>query len=69
MGVKTYDKVCHFYCCKTANRAAAMWMIYRVVGEGKNEQDALIEAQKAGLKSEVMKRFVGNYIKEHRNAK
>jgi uncharacterized protein (TIGR01244 family) len=56
-------------CCGSGNRAAAMWMIYRVVEEGKNEQDALIEAQKAGLKSEVMKKFVDNYIKEHKNTK
>lgn len=56
-------------CCGSANRAAAMWMIYSVVEEGKNEQNALIEAQKAGLKSEVMKKFVENYIKEHKNTK
>lgn len=54
-------------CCGTANRAAAMWMIYRVLEEGKNEQDSLIEAQRAGLKSEIMKKFAEEYIREHKN--
>lgn len=55
-----------FIHCGSANRAAAMWMIYSVVEQGEDKKAALAIAEKAGLKSEVMKKFAKRYINEHK---
>ncbi len=55
-----------FIHCGSANRAAAMWMIYSVVKEGEDKKAALAIAEKAGLKSEVMRKFAERYINEHK---
>jgi len=39
-----------FVHCASSNRVGAMWFIHQVLGEGKDEDAALEEARKAGLK-------------------
>ena len=51
--------------CGSGNRAAALWMIRRVLREGWQLGLAMTEAQKAGLKSEEMRDFVFGYIQRH----
>lgn len=48
--------------CASANRVGAFMMAYRVIGQGWNEQKALEEARRVGLRSEVLKRFAQTYI-------
>ena len=47
------------------NRAAALWMIRRVLREGWQIGLAAAEADKAGLKSEIMRDFAFSYIQRH----
>lgn len=55
--------------CGSANRVGAFWMIYRVVEQGWNEQLALEEATKIGLRSPELKRFAQEYIAAHKPKK
>jgi uncharacterized protein (TIGR01244 family) len=54
-----------FIHCATGNRAAAFWMIRRVVVEQWQVADAEREARLAGLKSDTMKNFALDYIQTH----
>ena len=54
-----------FIHCGSGNRAAALWMIRRVLREGWQMGLAMTEAQKAGLKSEEMRDFAFAYIQRH----
>lgn len=51
--------------CAGGNRAAALWMIRRVLREGWQIGLAAAEADKAGLKSEIMRDFAFSYIQRH----
>ena len=48
--------------CSTANRVGAFMMILRVVDQGWSEEQALDEAVRIGLTSDVLKRFAVDYI-------
>lgn len=48
--------------CASANRVGAFMMVYRVVGQGWNEQRALEEATRIGLRSAGLKQFAEEYI-------
>jgi protein tyrosine phosphatase (PTP) superfamily phosphohydrolase (DUF442 family) len=48
--------------CATANRVGAFMMILRVVEQGWNEEKALEEAIKIGLRGEELKKFAKDYI-------
>ena len=52
--------------CGSANRVGAFWMIYRVVQQGWDEQLALDEAIKIGLRSPELKSFAHVYIAAHK---
>lgn len=54
-----------FIHCATGNRAAAFWMIRRVVVDHWQVADAEREARLAGLKTETMKNFALDYIRAH----
>jgi uncharacterized protein (TIGR01244 family) len=54
-----------FIHCGSGNRAAALWMIRRVLREGWQIGLAASEAEKAGLKSEEMRDFAFAYIQRH----
>lgn len=54
-----------FIHCGSGNRAAALWMIRRVVREGWHIGLAAAEAEKAGLKSEELRDFAFAYIQRH----
>jgi uncharacterized protein (TIGR01244 family) len=54
-----------FIHCATGNRAAAFWMIRRVVVDQWQVADAEREAKLAGLKSDTMKNFALDYIQTH----
>jgi uncharacterized protein (TIGR01244 family) len=54
-----------FIHCATGNRAAAFWMVRRVVVDKWQVADAEREAKLAGLKSETMKNFALDYIRAH----
>jgi uncharacterized protein (TIGR01244 family) len=54
-----------FIHCATGNRAAAFWMIRRVVVDKWQVADAEREAKLGGLKSETMKTFALDYIRTH----
>ena len=51
--------------CAEGNRAAALWMIRRVVREGWKVEKAQAEAAAAGLASEPMREFALGYIARH----
>src|SRR5262249_34420726 len=53
--------------CATANRVGAFMMIYRVVEQGWNEEKALDEALKIGLRGDELKKFAQNYIALHKS--
>ena len=58
-----------FIHCATANRAAALWMIRRVLREGRSVEEAEREAAQNGLTSESLRKFAREYIQSHgRNA-
>ena len=52
--------------CSTANRVGAFMMIYRVLEQGWNEQKALDEALKIGLRGDELKKFAQTYIAQHK---
>ena len=52
--------------CATAQRAAAMWMIKRMVVDGWDADRAAAEATEIGLKNEKLKAFAINYANAHR---
>ena len=54
-----------FIYCASGNRAAALWMIRRVLREGWTPADAVAEAEQAGLKSAEMRDFARDYIRRH----
>ncbi len=54
-----------FIHCATANRAAAFWMIRRVLVDKWDVEDAEREAKVAGLKTESTKAFALAYIRHH----
>lgn len=51
--------------CGTGNRAAALWMIRRVLREGWPIGVAVSEARKAGLRSDELRDFAFAYIQRH----
>ena len=55
--------------CASGNRAAALWMIRRVLREGWQIGLAAAEAEKAGLKSESLRDFAFSYIQRHAAAR
>jgi uncharacterized protein (TIGR01244 family) len=54
-----------FIHCGSGNRAAALWMIRRVLREGWQMGLAAAEAQKAGLRNEELRDFAFAYIQRH----
>jgi uncharacterized protein (TIGR01244 family) len=58
-----------FIYCATANRAAALWMVRRVLRDGWTLADAESEAERAGLSSAVMRDFACDYIRRHAGKK
>jgi uncharacterized protein (TIGR01244 family) len=54
-----------FIHCGSGNRAAALWMIRRVLREGWQIGLAATEAEKAGLKNEDLRDFAFAYIQRH----
>jgi sulfide:quinone oxidoreductase len=54
-----------FIYCASGNRAAAVWMIRRVLRDGWALADAEAEAQQAGLTSEKMRDFARDYVRRH----
>ena len=52
-----------FVYCASGNRAAALWMVRRVLRDGWVPADAEIEAERAGLKSPEMREFARDYIR------
>ena len=55
-----------FVYCGSANRVAALWMIYRIIEQGWSEEQTLPEALKIGLTRPELKAFVQTYLEEHR---
>ncbi len=54
-----------FVYCGSGNRAAALWMIRRVLRDGWALADAEAEADRAGLKTAEMRDFARDYIRRH----
>jgi uncharacterized protein (TIGR01244 family) len=52
--------------CGSANRASALWMIYRVLEQGWPEEKALEEAKEAGLTNPALIKFARDYIASHK---
>ena len=50
--------------CATANRVGAFMMIYRVVEQGWNEEKALDEAVKIGLRGDELKKFAKTTLRK-----
>jgi len=55
-----------FVHCASGNRAAALWMIKRVVVDKWNVDRAQTEATALGMTSAAMKTFVKNYLDAHK---
>lgn len=55
-----------FVHCASANRAAAMWMIKRMMIDGWDEQKAGEEAAALGLSNPALKTFALDYVKAHK---
>ena len=55
-----------FINCASANRVGAFMMIYRVLEQGWDEEKALEEAIKIGLRSEGLKKFAQTYIAQNK---
>ena len=58
-----------FLHCASGNRAAAFWMIRRVLVEKWDVEDAEREARLGGLKSSAMREFALDYIRAHQAAR
>jgi uncharacterized protein (TIGR01244 family) len=54
-----------FVYCASANRAAALWMIRRVLRDGWTVQAAEEEAARSGLTKAAMRDFARGYIERH----
>ena len=54
-----------FIHCASGNRAAAMWMIKRVLVDKWDNDRAIEEATQLGMTSQAMKTFALDYIKAH----
>jgi uncharacterized protein (TIGR01244 family) len=54
--------------CASANRAAAFWAIELGAVQGVPTQEALRLAEKSGLKSEPLKKFVEDYLSRTKNS-
>jgi uncharacterized protein (TIGR01244 family) len=54
-----------FIHCATANRAAALWMVRRVLRDGWSLEEAGKEAAQNGLTSEGLRKFAREYIERH----
>jgi uncharacterized protein (TIGR01244 family) len=52
-----------FIYCASGNRAAAVWMVRRVLREGWTVAEARAEAERAGLKSTAMRDFALDFIR------
>jgi uncharacterized protein (TIGR01244 family) len=52
--------------CASANRAAAMWMIKRLVVDGWDVEKASAEAAALGLTNQALKEFAINYAQTHK---
>ncbi len=50
--------------CGSANRVGAMWFIKRVQLDGWSIEDAMAEAELIGLRSESLKTFASEYVKD-----
>ena len=48
--------------CGSANRVGAMWLIKRVRVDGWSVEDATVEAEAIGLRSEALKAFAIDYV-------
>ncbi len=48
--------------CGSANRVGAMWLIKRVKQDGYSVEDATVEAEAIGLRSEALKMFALDYV-------
>jgi protein tyrosine phosphatase (PTP) superfamily phosphohydrolase (DUF442 family) len=55
-----------FIQCASGNRAAAMWLIKRVLIDKWDNDRALEEAAQLGLTSQVLKTFALDYIQAHK---
>jgi hypothetical protein len=51
--------------CASGNRAAALWMIRRVLRDGWTLEKAEAEAVAAGLTRDEMRNFARGYIERH----
>jgi len=51
--------------CASGNRAAALWMIRRVLGDRWTLADAEAEAARAGLTHAAMRDFARDYVRRH----
>ncbi len=58
-----------FIYCASGNRAAAVWMVRRVLREGWSVAEAQAEADRAGLKSPGMRDFALDFIRRHAEKK
>lgn len=54
-----------FIYCASGNRAAAVWMVRRVLREGWSLADAETEAEHAGLTNTAMRDFARDFIRRH----
>jgi len=54
-----------FIYCASGNRAAALWMVRRVLRDGWTLEAAQAEAERAGLTSPAMREFALGYIERH----
>lgn len=55
-----------FIHCASGNRAAALWLVKRIVVDGWDEERAVAEATIAGLSSPALKTFALDYAASHK---
>ena len=67
-GARVEDPTVHpaFIHCASGNRAAAMWLIKRVLVDKWDNDRALEEATQLGLMSQPLKTFALDYIQAHK---
>ncbi len=58
-----------FIYCATGNRAAALWMVRRIVREGWDPKAAEAEAVRAGLTNAALLDFARDYVRRHTDRK
>ena len=54
--------------CASGNRAAAVWLPWRVLDDGASYEHALAEAKQSGLRSPEFEQKARDYIERHRRA-